>query len=110
MKNMIIVYIACVNEAEAKKIGTHIMRKRLAPCYNVIRNTYSAAFWPPKSNEIEETSGAVLILKSIQEKYNAIENEVKSLHSDTNPCIFALPVSHVSEDYYKWLVSEMEAV
>ncbi len=108
MKEMIIVYVPCIDESEAKKIGTHIMRKRLAPCYNVIRNTYSAAFWPPKTNEIEETSGAVLLLKSIPEKYNTIENEVKLLHSDTNPCIFALPVSHVSEQYFKWLVSEME--
>lgn len=107
MKNMIVIYVPCVDLSEAKKIGTHVMQKRLAPCYNILQNTYSSAFWPPKTGKIEEVSGVVLLIKSIEEKFPEIEKEVKSLHSDTNPCIFSLPVSNVSEDYYNWLLSEI---
>jgi uncharacterized protein involved in tolerance to divalent cations len=108
MKQMIVIYVPCIDVAEATKIGTHVIKKRLAPCYNIIQHTRSAAFWPPKTGEIEEVSGDVLLIKSIAEHFEKIEIEVKKLHSDVNPCIIALSVSHVSKEYYQWLVSEME--
>ena len=86
------------------------MKKRLAPCYNILPGTFSAAYWPPKTGKIEEVNGAVLLIKSVERKYAVIEREVKKLHSDKNPCIFAIPVARVSKEYYQWLVSEMEVV
>jgi periplasmic divalent cation tolerance protein len=109
MSNMIVVYIPCVNKSEAKKIGDQVMQKRLAPCYNIISNMDSAAFWPPKSGEIEKVvDGVVLLIKTIDNYYERIEREVKKLHSDANPCIFAIPVAHVSQEYLKWLESEIK--
>ncbi len=108
---MIIIYIPCTGTDEAKKIGLAVMKTRLAPCYNILNDMQSAAFWPPKTGEIEEVhTGAVLLLKSVKSKFTAIETEVKKLHSDMNPCIFAIDVSCVSKEYYNWLVSEMEIV
>ena len=109
MDTMIVVYVPCVGIEEAKKIGIAVMNTRLAPCYNILTGMQSAAFWPPKTGEIEEVqTGAVLLLKSIKSNYSAIELEIKKIHSDTNPCIFAIDVSSVSEKYYSWLISEME--
>src|SRR5690242_9580910 len=110
MKQMIIIYVPCKDAEEANKIGTSVMKKRLAPCYNILQNMYSAAFWPPKTGEIEEVSGAVLLIKSIDAKYELIETEVKTLHSDQNPCIFSIPVSHVSKEYSEWFLSEIGEV
>lgn len=109
MTDMIIVYIPCVNKSEATKIGDALMQKRLCPCYNIITSMHSAAFWPPKTGEVERVDGVVLLVKTIEKKYQAIEVEVKNLHSDKNPCIFAIPVSHVSKDYFEWLVSEIKS-
>jgi uncharacterized protein involved in tolerance to divalent cations len=61
---MIIIYIPCVSVEEAEKIGKKVMKKRLAPCYNIIPQMHSAAFWPPKTGEIEIVAGAVLIIKN----------------------------------------------
>ncbi len=109
MDTMIVIYIPCVAIEEAKKIGLAVMKKRLAPCYNILPDMQSAAFWPPKSGEIEEViHGAVLLLKSVTSKFQSIETEVKQLHSDSNPCIFSLRVDNISGAYYQWLVSEME--
>ena len=111
MDTMLVIYVPCTGIEEAKKIGLSIMKTRLAPCYNILTDMQSAAFWPPKIGEIEEVhTGAVLLLKSVKSKFSAIETEIKKLHSDTNPCIFAIDVSHVSKEYYNWLVSEMESV
>lgn len=104
---MIVIYVPCADADEAKKIGDFVMKKRLAPCCNIIGGTYSAAFWPPKTGAIEAVSGAVLLIKSVDGKYDQIESEVKKLHSDTNPCIFSLPVSHVSQEYSDWMRSEI---
>jgi periplasmic divalent cation tolerance protein len=111
MDTMIVVYIPCTSVEEAKTIGLSVMNARLAPCYNILTDMQSAAFWPPKIGEIETvSSGSVLLIKSVASKFTAIEQAVKKLHSDSNPCIFALNVSHVSKEYYDWLISEMEAV
>lgn len=107
MDSMIIVYVPCANTDEVKKIGTHIMKARLAPCYNILGSMQSAAFWPPKTGEIEEINGAVLLIKSVASKYPAIENEIKSLHSDSNPCIFSIKVDSVAKEYFEWLQSEI---
>jgi uncharacterized protein involved in tolerance to divalent cations len=108
-QNMIIVYVFCTSAEEAEKIGTQIMKKRLCPCYNIIPNTKSAAFWPPKTGEVEKVNGAVLLIKTINSKYKHIETEVKKLHSDTNPCIFSIQVSNVSKKYYDWLKGEVNS-
>lgn len=106
---MIVIYIPCTGTDEAKKIGLAVMKARLAPCYNILSDMQSAAFWPPKTGDIEEIqNGVVLLIKTIKSKYVAIESEIKKLHSDTNPCIFAVDVSHVSTAYYDWLTSEIE--
>lgn len=108
---MIVVYVPCNSIEEAKRIGLAVMKVRLAPCYNILTGMQSAAFWPPKTGDIEEVqTGAVLLLKSIKSKYSTIESEIKKLHSDTNPCIFAIDVGAVSKEYYTWLISEMEVV
>ncbi len=108
MTDMILVYITCVNENEAKKIGEVVLAKRLTPCYNIILQTYSAAFWPPKTGEVERVNGSVLLIKTLESKYNDIEAEVRKLHSDKTPCIIAFPVAHVFDDYYRWLKKELE--
>lgn len=108
MNTMIVIYVSCVNKEEAVKIGDAIMKKRLAPCYNILPHTTSVAFWPPKSGEVEKVEGVVLLIKTIKKNYQSIETEIKKLHSDTNPCIFALPAVHVSKEYYQWLLSEMK--
>ncbi len=109
-QQMIVIYVTCVDLTEAKKIGTHVMQKRLSPCYNIIQNTYSAAFWPPKTGAIEEVSGVVLLIKSIAANFSTIESEIKTIHSDLTPCVFSIPASNVSEAYFKWFLSELEGV
>jgi uncharacterized protein involved in tolerance to divalent cations len=68
----------------------------------------SACFWPPKTGEIETAHGAVLLVKTLDDKFDVIEKEVESIHSDDVPCIFALPVTKVSKKYLAWLTEEIK--
>ena len=105
---MILVYITCKDKSEAKKIGESLMAKRLCACINILPNTKALAFWPPKSGKIEISNEAILLVKTIEKKYNEIEKEVLRIHSYELPCIFSLKVDCVYGKYKKWLKGEID--
>jgi periplasmic divalent cation tolerance protein len=68
----------------------------------------STYFWPPKSNTLESNHEVVLIVKTLESKYQLVEDETKRLHTYENPCILSIPVSHIRKEYYDWLTGELE--
>lgn len=107
MTDMLLVYITCESVEQAKTIGKHLMRKKLCACVNIFPEMQPMFFWPPKSGKIDESKEVVLIAKTIEEKYAALEKEVAEVHTYDVPCIFAIPVSHVAKSYYEWLLGEL---
>ncbi len=107
MTDMIVVYITCEDKGQAENISMHLLKKRLVGCTNIIDGAQSQFFWPPKSHAIDETHETILLCKTVQSKWKTVEKEVVRLHSDDIPCIFAIPVAHVSKKYYDWLVGEL---
>jgi periplasmic divalent cation tolerance protein len=107
MKDLLLVYITCESVEQARAIGTHLMNKRLCACVNIFPEMQPLFFWPPKENKIDESKEVVLIAKTIESKYQALETEVHTVHSYEVPCVIALPTSHVSKKYYDWLVGEL---
>jgi periplasmic divalent cation tolerance protein len=106
MTDMLMVYITCESVEQAKKIGKHLLKKRVCACVNIFPEMHPMFFWPPKSGIIDESKEVVLIVKTIESRFKSLEKEVKAIHPDDIPCIIALPVSHVSKNYYDWLVGE----
>lgn len=104
---MILIYITSNSKEEAVKIGRHLLRKRLCGCVNIFENMIPIYWWPPKKGRLEEGKEAVLIVKTLEEKFKEIEKEVKTIHSDKTPCIFSIKVNKVSKPYFDWLVGEM---
>ena len=104
---MILVYITCESREQAEDIGRHLLKKRLAGCINIIPGMHSLYFWPPGKDYIEETDEVILLCKTIEKHYEAIEKEVLKIHSYENPAIFALPITHMSKKYTDWLTSEL---
>ncbi|MDR2966678.1 MAG: divalent-cation tolerance protein CutA [Methanobacteriaceae archaeon] len=101
---MAIIYITTSNEEEAIKIGTHIVKERLAACSNIIKDMKSIYWW---EDNLENDDEAILILKTIEEKVDEIIAKVKEIHSYDNPCIIALPVIKASNSYLNWLKDEI---
>lgn len=108
MTDLLLCYITCGNVDQAKQIGRHLLEKRLASCVNVYPNMMPIFFWPPKSGKIEEGNEVTLIAKTIESKYQALEDEVHTIHTYEVPCVIAIPVAHVSKKYYDWLVGELK--
>lgn len=108
MTDMILCYITCDSVQQAKEIGKHLMGKRLCACVNIFPEMEPMFFWPPKSGKIDESKEVVLIAKTLESKYALLEKEVAKIHTYDVPCIFSLPVTHVSKKYYDWIVGELE--
>lgn len=104
---MILVVITCKDKEEATRIAKRLLEKKLVACAKVLPPAHSLYLWPPKSGKIKEADEVMLVAKTIESKWGAIEKEVLSLHSYKNPEIYALPASHVSQKYLEWLENEL---
>lgn len=103
----ILGYILCKDREEAKKIGGRLLKKRLVVCVNIVENVHSMYLWPPKSGKIEEADEVILLCKTIESKWKAIEKEVVKLHSYKTPEIGAIPFIRMNKKYVDWMKGEL---
>jgi periplasmic divalent cation tolerance protein len=104
---MLLVYVTCENALQAKQIAKHLLEKKLCACANIISSMESLFFWPPGGVEIEEAKESILLIKTFQEKYDEIEEEIKSIHSYEIPCIFSIKATNVSSSFHQWMKKQM---
>lgn len=107
MPSMIVIYIVTRDAKESEKIGKHLLKKRLAACVNIIPSIQSFSLWPPHKGTIEHANESILLCKTLEDRWEDIEREVKKIHSYQNPAIFAIPVAHASDNYLNWLEGEI---
>lgn len=100
---MIFVYITCPNKKEAQKIGRVLIEKRLVGCLNIfpIDSLYR---WQGKVVKDKEV---VLMAKTLKKNFKKVEAVVKKIHPYQVPCICALPVIKVNQEYLNWLKKEI---
>lgn len=105
--DMLLIYITCSDEVEAEKIGEHLLKKRLVACVNIIDRMHSMYLWPPGKGTIEEADETILLCKTFESKWSALEKEVSKVHSYSTPEIAAIPLTHVSKKYLTWVEGEL---
>ena len=101
----IIIFITAASKKEAETIAGTLVKEKLAACCNIIDSVNSIFRWEGKiCNENE----LLLIVKSSSELFNEIVKKVTAMHSYDIPEIIALPISHGSDDYLKWIDDEIK--
>ena len=108
MSDMILVYIVCTDDFEAKKIAKTLLQKKLIACANILDKIESLYFWPEGSNDIEESKESLLLVKSIKNKYDQINTEIKNIHSYEVPAIFSINIDKVDYKYFEWLKNQLK--
>lgn len=104
---MILIYVVCADQGEAEKISKSLLNDRLCACTNILPEMVSYYFWPPTERTMVKGSEVILLIKTLEEKYDEIETNVLKLHSYDNPSIFSIKVEKVSGQYFDWLKSEV---
>lgn len=102
MKNCVI-YCTVPNEFNANLIATTLVEENLAACVNILPSVTSVYKW---EGIIQTDNEMLLIIKTQEEKFEALEAKIKELHEYTVPEIIALPIVKGSEEYQNWIVKE----
>ena len=96
----LVVLVTASSQEEALLIGRRVVEKKLAACVTVIPKVISIFEWEGSVCEEHEW---LLVMKSNADVFEALEVEVKTLHSYEVPEILALSVVKGSSEYLAWV-------
>lgn len=98
-----LIYVTTADAAEASRIAAAIVSERLAACGNVMPQMQATYWW---NGQVQQDDECVLILKTAADRLEALQARVGSLHSYELPCVIALKIDAVSDDYRAWIITE----
>ncbi|MDT4288102.1 divalent-cation tolerance protein CutA [Methylomonas sp. MO1] len=97
-----LILCTCPDAEVADKLSRELISQKLAACVNILPGVRSVYEW---QGEIETAQEHLLLIKSHQDRYAAIEATLKSLHPYQLPEIIAVAIESGSLDYLKWIDS-----
>jgi len=109
MAQMIVIYVTCESEEEAEKIANDLLKRKLAACVNIIPDIGSMYFWPPQTTQVDRSEECVLLLKTFEEHFDEIEEEIQRVHSYDVPAIFSLKIDQVSHSFLGWMKEQLKS-
>ena len=102
--SVLFVYITTGTRDEAETISARLVEERMVACTNILSPMLSLFHW---NGGVDKETETVLIAKTTKDRFEALCERVKKLHSYDCPCIIALPVVAASADYLKWVEEEV---
>ena len=89
MSEHCVIFITTGSKEEAEKISRGLVESKLAFCVSTLPKVHSTYYWEDKIHVDKEF---LLIVKTRQDQYEALETWVKNNHSYEVPEIIALPI------------------
>jgi periplasmic divalent cation tolerance protein len=99
-----IVLTTAPSEEEAKKIARHLVEQQLAACVNVISQAESVYRWQGK---VESNREWLLLIKTSAERFPAVRDAIRELHSYDLPECIAITIEEGSAEYLEWLADSL---
>ena len=100
MTDKIIVLTNTGSQAEARKIATALVERKLAACVNILPGVESTYWWKGKMETAPEWT---LLIKTVRGKFDAVRDAVRELHSYELPECIALAIDDGSPEYLDWI-------
>ena len=98
--SIISVYAIFADAAEAERIGRQVVEERLAACMNILGPVHSIYRW---KGAIETADEVAAILKTSDDKADALITRIAGLHSYDVPCIATWPIDKILGSYADWV-------
>jgi periplasmic divalent cation tolerance protein len=100
-KSARIVLVTCGTIVEARRIGSALVRKKLAACVNIVLGPVQSIYrWKGK---VESAREVLMVIKTTQVRLAGLESEVKRLHSYEVPEFLVVSIAAGSRGYLAWL-------
>lgn len=100
MTQISVTLCTCPDFKTAESLARLLVENKHAACVNILPGITSIYSW---KNQIESSEEALLIIKSIAENYQTIENTIRSHHPYETPEIIAFPVERALPEYLNWI-------
>ena len=97
---MLIVLTTTSSTEEAESLATGLVESRLAACVQIMPKMTSVYAWEGK---VLSESEHLLLIKTLAEKFDELQEFIQRNHSYEVPEIVALAAEQVSESYLNWL-------
>ena len=94
------VYAIFADAEEAERIGRQVVEERLAACINIVPAVRSIYRW---KGAVEQSDEAAAILKTTDDRADALITRIAALHSYDVPCIVSSPVDKILGSYADWV-------
>jgi periplasmic divalent cation tolerance protein len=100
---LVMLYVPCGGEAEAKQIASRLLDERLIACANIYASR-SLHRWKGATADEQEQ---VLVCKTLFSRSEAAAARVRQLHSYEVPCILTLTPARANDEFYRWVCGEV---
>ena len=100
----IVVVTTVGTEEQAKRIAGELVGRRHAACVNIVPIACSVYRWQGK---VCEDSEFLLVVKSLESEYEAVEEAIRELHEYEVPEILCFNVRRGSEAFLAWIADSV---
>lgn len=97
---MLIVLTTTSTTDEAESLATGLVESRAAACVQILPKMTSVYAW---EGTVERAEEHLLLIKTLADKYQAVEEYIFKHHRYDTPEIVAIDAEKVSSSYLKWL-------
>ncbi len=103
MTGKLVVFVTVGDMDTAERIGKTLVEERLAACVNVVPGIRSFYRWEGK---VADDAELLLVIKTVEERFDLLEARVLELHPYDLPEIAALPIKKGYAKYLDWVAAE----
>ena len=94
------IYVTFGSLREAKRLGSLLVKSKLAACTNIIPTIYSTYVWKNKTMMDKECS---MIVKTSKSKLKKAMKFIIKEHSYECPAVSAFPIESAHKDFQRWI-------
>ena len=105
MEDQMIVVFCTTPVDKADEIARALVEDRLAACVNIVERVKSVYRW---KGAIETEDEAWLVIKTRDERFDALDARMRELHPYEVYELVALPIEQGHAPYLEWLAKETQ--
>ena len=95
-----VVLVTCPPGRVARRLAEALISRRLAACVNIVPGMTSIFAW---KGRVERARELLLVVKTTQGRFSALEQAVRKLHPYEVPEIISLPIRRGYPPYVRWI-------